>query len=173
MAAGTLSASDLEKLEVYVVSYAVLSLLLSLWVLPGLVAALTPIPHRVVLSRTRAALMTAFMTTSLFAVLPMLTEEAKALLTEYAGADDSVLKATDIIVPTSFNFPHAGKLLALSFILFASWFEGATLQVQHYPRLAVAGLFVLFGNVNLAVPFLLDLFRIPRTPFSCLSPPAS
>ena len=47
------------------------SLLLSLWVLPGLVAALTPVPYRALLSRTRDALVTAFMTTSLFAVLPL------------------------------------------------------------------------------------------------------
>ena len=54
-----------------------MSLLLSLWVLPGLVAALTPVPYRAMLSRTRDALVMAFMTTSLFAVLPLLTEQAR------------------------------------------------------------------------------------------------
>ena len=43
---GTLSFQDLERLQVYLVSYVAVSLLLSLWVLPGLVAALTPIPYR-------------------------------------------------------------------------------------------------------------------------------
>ena len=65
-----------------------MSLLLSLWVLPGLVAALTPVPYRAVLSRTKDALITAFMTSSLFVVLPMLTEQTKALLNEYAGLRD-------------------------------------------------------------------------------------
>ena len=56
--AGTLSVEELERLQVYLVSYVGISLLLSLWVLPGLVAALTPVPYRAVLSRTRDALVT-------------------------------------------------------------------------------------------------------------------
>src|SRR4029453_15372241 len=42
--AGTLSIQELQYLEVYLVSYVVMALLVSLWILPGLVAALTPIP---------------------------------------------------------------------------------------------------------------------------------
>ena len=41
-----------QRLQVYLVSYVGVSLLLSLWVLPGLVAALTPVPYRAVLSST-------------------------------------------------------------------------------------------------------------------------
>jgi len=37
--------------------------------------------------------------------------------------------------------------------------------VTEYPRLAGTGLLVMFGNVNAAVPFLLDLFRIPADTF--------
>jgi Na+/H+-dicarboxylate symporter/ABC-type amino acid transport substrate-binding protein len=162
--AGTLGLEELQRLQVYLVSYVGMSLLLSLWVLPGLVAALTPVPYRALVSRTRDALVTAFMTTSLFAVLPLLTEQAKALVRDYtkAGADAS---ATDVIVPASFNFPHAGKLLSLSFILFAGWFSDARVSLAEYPRLAGTGLLVMFGNVNAAIPFLLDLMRIPADTF--------
>ena len=34
-----------------------------------------------------------------------------------------------------------------------------------YPRLAVTGLLTFFGSLNVAVPFLLDLFRIPADTF--------
>ena len=43
-AAGTLSVEQLGRLQVYLVAYIAIALLVSLWVLPGLVAALTPIP---------------------------------------------------------------------------------------------------------------------------------
>src|SRR3954467_7722874 len=70
-----------------------------------------------------------------------------------------------IIVPASFNFPHTGKLLSLSFVLFAGWFDDVRLPLFQYPRLLCAGLLTLFGSVNAAIPFLLDLLRIPADTF--------
>ena len=163
--AGTLSLEELQRLQVYLISYVGMAILLSVWVMPGLVATLTPVPYRALLSRTRDALIMAFMTTSLFAVLPLLTEEAKALVKEYAGAKTGEGVETDVIVPASFNFPHTGKLLSLSFVLFAGWFADTRVPVTDYPRLAATGLLVMFGNVNAAVPFLLDMFRIPADTF--------
>ncbi len=72
---------------------------------------------------------------------------------------------TDVIVPASFNFPHTGKLLSLSFILFAGWFADAAVPVSAYPQLALAGLVSFFGSLTAAVPFLLDLLRIPADTF--------
>ena len=57
-----------------------MALLLALWVLPGLVACLTPIPAREILKKTRDGLITAFMTGELFIVLPMLIDRSKELL---------------------------------------------------------------------------------------------
>ena len=163
--AGTLSVEELERIEVYLISYVGMSLLLSLWVLPGLVAALTPIPYRAIVGRARDALVMAFMTTSLFAVLPLLTEHAKTLIRQYAKTNGDGRGAAEVIVPASFNFPHSGKLLSLSFVLFAGWFEGRHVAVAEYPKLAATGLLVMFGNANAAIPFLLDLFRIPADTF--------
>jgi Na+/H+-dicarboxylate symporter/ABC-type amino acid transport substrate-binding protein len=165
VAAGTLTLDDIERLQIYLASYVAISLLISLWILPGLVAALTPIPYRAILARTRDALLTAFMTSSLFAVVPLLTEETKALLREYAqpAAGDEALPS--IIVPASYNFPHTGKLLSLSFVLFAGWFTGSTISIGQYPRLAATGLLVMFGSTNVALPFLLDMFRVPADTF--------
>jgi ABC-type amino acid transport substrate-binding protein len=138
-------------------------LLLSLWLLPGLVATLTPVPYRAIMAHTSGALVMAFMTTSLFAVLPLLTEQTKALVRQYVRASDA--PDTDVIVPASFNFPHTGKLLSLSFLLFSGWFVDSPVPVTEYPRLAVTGLLAMFGNVNAAVPFLLDLLRLPADTF--------
>lgn len=160
--AGTSTVDDLRRLQVYLITYTGMALLMSLWILPGLVAALSPVPYRVLLGRTRDALVLAFMTTNLFAVLPMLTEHAKALVREYAHTDAS---AADVIVPASFNVPHSGKLLSLSFLLFAGWFADSRVPLADYPWLAGTGLVTMFGNVNAAIPFLLDMLRIPADTF--------
>ena len=69
-------------------------------------------------------------------------------------------------MPASFNFPHTGKLLSLSFVLFAGWFADAQLSpsrtTRAWRRRACS---TLFGNVNAAIPFLLDMFRIPADTF--------
>ena len=44
--AGTLDLGEAAQLKIYLACYLAVSVLLSLWVLPGLVAALTPVPHR-------------------------------------------------------------------------------------------------------------------------------
>lgn len=149
----------------YLITYVAVALLVALWVLPGLVSALTPFGYREVLGPARDALITAFMTADLFIVLPILIQACKELLDRYRLVDETTRTLPDVIVPTSFNFPHTGKLLSISFILFAGWFADAAVPVTEYPRVAVTGLLTFFGSLNAAVPFLLDLFRIPADTF--------
>jgi Na+/H+-dicarboxylate symporter len=163
--AGTLNLEQVARIQIYLVAYVVVALLIALWVLPGLVSALTPFSYREVLGPTRNALITAFMAADLFIVLPILTHACKELLDRHQLLDDSTRSLPDVIVPTSFNFPHTGKLLSVSFILFAGWFADAVVPFSAYPRLALTGLLTLFGSTTAAVPFLLDLFRIPADTF--------
>ena len=162
---GTLNIDQLGRLQVYLVTYVAVALLVSLWVLPGLVAALTPIRAREIFSLTRDSLITAVVAGDLFIVLPALTEASRTLLARHTPASSGSAALPDVIVPASFNFPHTGKLLSISFIMFAGWFADASLSVTDYPRLAVTGLLTFFGSLNAAVPFLLDLFRIPADTF--------
>jgi Na+/H+-dicarboxylate symporter/ABC-type amino acid transport substrate-binding protein len=164
-AAGTMSLEQVERLQIYLIAYVAVALLVSLWVLPGLVAALTPIRVRDIFSHTRNALITAFVAGDLFIVLPVLIDASKALVLEQRPGDTRSAALPDAIVPASFNFPHTGKLLSLSFVLFAGWFADAIIPVSDYPRLAFAGLVTFFGSLNAAVPFLLDTFRIPADTF--------
>jgi Na+/H+-dicarboxylate symporter/ABC-type amino acid transport substrate-binding protein len=159
---GTVSLEDLGRLQVYLVSYVGMSLLLTFWVLPGLVAALTPISYRDIMSRMRDALVMAFMTASLFAVLPLLMEQVKGLVRDRIPEGDAPL---DVIVPASFNFPHTGKVLSLSFLLFAGWFADRPVPIADYPQMAGTGLLAMFGSANAAIPFLLDMLRLPADLF--------
>jgi Na+/H+-dicarboxylate symporter/ABC-type amino acid transport substrate-binding protein len=163
--AGTFDTAQAERVQVYLVAYVAMALLLTLWVLPGLVAALTPIPHRVVLSRTRDALVLAFSTGSLFVVLPLLAEDSRALVREFAHVSAHDEHLPDVIIPAAYNLPHTAKLLSLSFIMFAAWFSGAALPAKQYLSLAVSGVLVCFGSLNVAIPFLLDMFHVPADTF--------
>lgn len=164
-AAGTLDLQQLSRIQIYLVSYAVFALVVALWVLPGLVAALTTMRVRDVLGPTRDALLTAFVAGDVFIVLPMLTEACRKILAEHRITDVHTEGVPDVLVPASFNFPHAGKLLSLSFVIFAGWISHTRIGPQDYPTLAVSGVLSLFGSLQVAVPFLLDLFRIPADTF--------
>jgi Na+/H+-dicarboxylate symporter len=164
-AAGTMNVEQLGRLQIYLVMYVAVGLLVSLWVLPGLIAAVTPIPLGEIFRNTRDPLITAFVAGDLFIVLPGLIAASQALLARHAGGPSGASELPDVLVPASFNFPHTGKLLSVSFILFAGWFADASLPLAEYPRLAVTALLTFFGSLTVAVPFLLDLFRIPADTF--------
>ena len=78
-AAGTLDLQQLGRLQIYLVAYVVVALLVSLWVLPGLVAALTPIRARDMLRESQDSLITAAIAGDLFIVLPALTQASRTL----------------------------------------------------------------------------------------------
>jgi Na+/H+-dicarboxylate symporter/ABC-type amino acid transport substrate-binding protein len=164
VAAGTLNLEQVGRLQVFLVAYVGVALLVSLWVLPGLVSALTPIRARDIFSLTRDALITAFVAGDLFIVLPVLIEASRTLV-ERSGVEGPQAHLPEVVVPASFNFPHTGKLLSLSFILFAAWFSDVRVPLSDYPQLALTGLVTFFGSLNAAVPFMLDLFRIPADSF--------
>ncbi|MGB5639853.1 MAG: cation:dicarboxylase symporter family transporter, partial [Sedimenticolaceae bacterium] len=139
--------------------------LTSLWILPGLVMALTPLSYRQVVGSTRDALLTAFATGSLFVVLPMLVEKSKDLIAQYAQEKERAEAAVEVIVPVSFNFPHAGKLFTLTFVLFAGWYSGYPVEIEDFPAVAAAGLASLFASASIAVPFILEIARVPSDLF--------
>ena len=164
-AAGTMTMDQFGMLQIYIVIYVLVTLLIALWVLPGLIAALTDIPMRTVFAVSHNAVLTAFAAGNLFIVLPGLIESARTLVAQRAPTDGQASTLPDVIVPASFNFPHTAKLVSLSFVLFAAWFSDARIHLADYPRLAVTAFLTSFGSLNIAVPFLLDVFRIPADTF--------
>jgi Na+/H+-dicarboxylate symporter/ABC-type amino acid transport substrate-binding protein len=163
--AGTMELGQVARLRVFQMSYAAVALLLALWIFPALVACLTPIPARRVLGSMRDVLITAFVTADLFIVLPALIERSKALLREHGEPAPEEGSPPEIIVPAFYNFPHAAKMLSLSFVLFAAWYSETALPASQYPRLALAGIVSLFGSINVAMPFLLDFAKVPSDTF--------
>ncbi|MGI9330680.1 MAG: cation:dicarboxylate symporter family transporter [Gammaproteobacteria bacterium] len=164
-AAGTMDLSDFNKLQVYIWSSLLLWALMFLLFLPGLLVVLTPIRYREVFAVFRIAFITAFVTGSVMVVIPMIIDGVGKLLKSHEIADEETEAAAGVLIPTMFNFPTVATLLSLSFILFSGWYAGNPLAIDAYPVFASAGLFVSFGGANLALPFLLDLFRFPADMF--------
>jgi ABC-type amino acid transport substrate-binding protein len=78
-----------------------------------------------------------------------------------AGSESTV----DVVISTSYSFPNLGKILTLGFVLFAGWFSDTAVPISKYPTFAATGLFSFFGDPTVAIPFLLDLLRIPSDTF--------
>ena len=160
-AAGTMTIEEFGRLQTYILTFIMATLVLTFWILPALVAAVTPFTYREVMRSARDALVTGFVTGNLFIVLPMLVENGKRLFEERRLASQDTDSYVEVLVPTSFNFPNIGKLLTLVFVLFAGWYTGRELGLADYPAFSIMGIFTLFGGVDLALPFLLDQLRIP------------
>lgn len=173
-AAGTIEIGELARLQVYLVIYVAMALLLSLWVIPGLIAVLTPLSFASVLRAFRGPLVTAFATANVLIVLPVLVADGKKLIARADAATPGEGSAEDleaednaieILIPAAFPFPNLGLVLSLMFVLFGGWFVGSTVSIADYPTIAGAGLAALFGSTILALPFLFDLLQLPADLF--------
>ena len=165
VAAGTLSLDQIGRLQVFLVAYVGVSLLVALWVLPGLVAAVTPIRARDIFALTRDALITAFVAGDLFIVLPVLIESSRTLV-ERAGAGgrgSRSCRTSSSRRPSTSHTPASCSPSASSCSPAGS--PTPPVPVLAYPRLALTGLVTFFGSMNSAVPFLLDLFHVPADTF--------
>ena len=170
VAAGTLDLATLERLEVYLVCFAAAALLLAFVVLPMLVTALTPFTYREIVSVSRDAMLTAFVANSVFIVLPMLVEQANALMEKHAVRTPEASSTVDALVPMAFTFPNSGKLLTLLFVPYAAWLTGSPLEWDSYGTLFGAGIVAYFAKAQVALPFLLDLVGVPQDHFQLYIP---
>jgi Na+/H+-dicarboxylate symporter len=164
-ATGTLGVEEFGRLHVFLLAYIVGALFLTFWLLPLLVTLATPFSYREVLGVSRDALIAAFVTGNLFVVLPVLTQRVKELFRQRALQRDTTESYVDVVVPVAFNFPNLGEVLLLMFVFFAAWFSGLPLTAGQYPGVLGTGLLSAFGSLNIAIPYLLDLLKLPADLF--------
>ena len=165
-AAGTITMEEFGRLQGYLISHTLVSLILAFVVLPGMVAVMTPLKYGAILRATQTFLLTAFVTGSLFAVLPMLIDAVNKLLEDQGWEPGDSHVTPEVLVPLAYPFPTVGKLLSLIFIPFASWFVGKTMAVMDFVVFLSAGLFSSFVSIAVTIPFLLDLLQLPTDMFN-------
>jgi ABC-type amino acid transport substrate-binding protein len=160
-----MTVEEFGRLQVYFITFNLAALFLTFWVLPMMLTAVTPFKYRDVVGMSKDAMATAFTTGNLFVVLTVLTENCKSIFKKYDLAEERTDSYVDVIIPVSFNFPTTGKLLMLLFILFAAWFSGSTLSMKQYPTFVFSGLLSFFGGIDIAIPFMLNIMRLPADLF--------
>jgi Na+/H+-dicarboxylate symporter/ABC-type amino acid transport substrate-binding protein len=170
VAAGTMTLDEIARLEVYFIVYIAASLYLALWVLPVLISTLTPFKYKDVFRYSKEALLTAFFTQNVFIILPMLIDASRKLYEDYGLNSDDTDSLNEVIVPVTFNFPNTGKLLSLLFVPFAAWLAGTPMELGSYPSFLLAGLASYFAKAQIALPFLLDIQKLPQDLFQLYIP---
>ncbi|RLA32379.1 MAG: ABC transporter substrate-binding protein [Gammaproteobacteria bacterium] len=158
--AGTMEFEEFQKLQVYFAAHVVMTIILTYWALPAILASFTPFSYRDITGIARDAMITAFAAGNIFIILPLLIERTKELFHKYDIGNKDTDDYATIIIPVVFSFPNLGKLLTIVFVLFAAWFSGEELSFFAYLPMAVNGLISLFGSVYLTVPMLLDSLEL-------------
>lgn len=164
-AVGTMYPDEIGRLEVYLAAYFTLGALLYFLVLPLMLTAFTPFHYGEVMRISRTAMLTVLLTGNLFIVLPLLVDNIKQLFADHRLNNDSTANMARIIVPITFILPCAGQLMDLFFIQFAGWFNNSTQGIGTLFELYGAGLLTMFGSSKVAIPFLLNMFKLPSDLF--------
>jgi Na+/H+-dicarboxylate symporter/ABC-type amino acid transport substrate-binding protein len=160
-AAGTLTFQELERLQVFIITFVVAALVLMLVVLPLLVRGTTSCGFLAVITAARQSILTALAIDNLFIALPAIEEDCGKLLERAGFKADQVRSKLEVLVPIGFALPTLGKLLRLLFVPFAAWNSGTDLAGSDVVTLVFYGPLAMFGSVHVAIPFLLDVARIP------------
>ncbi|MGK7914687.1 MAG: cation:dicarboxylase symporter family transporter [Prochloraceae cyanobacterium] len=164
-AAGTITLSEIGRLQGYLITYTAATFLLGFGLLPALVAVFTPFRYRDLLAIARNMFILAFATGKVLVVLPLLIENSKEIFRSYGLESEETESTIEALVPLGFPFPHLGRLLTTSFVSFAAWYLGTPLKVEKYGLLIGAGFFSHFGSSSTSIPFLLDLMELPSDMF--------
>lgn len=158
-AAGTLTLTEIERLQGYFIVQAWMSLLLCFCMLPALAACFTPFRYRDVVKASWPAIMLAFATSKMLVALPLIIEGVRRLAKDYEL--DEAQTGVDVLIPIFYPFPATGRLLALLFLPFAGWYIGSPIPTSDFGFYYSTGLFSMFGNPYVAMPFMMNLLRIP------------
>ena len=165
-AVGTLSLEEFGRVQAYVLMLVGAVLLVTLVVMPLLIISCTPFSYRQIARESRNVLLTVFIVGSVFVVIPLLIKVITRLFHSHVTTKTEHARIPDLVLPLAYPFPDMGKLISLVFVVFAAWFYDKPLDFFDYPAMLTIGLFLSFGKLITAIPFLLDLYHIPDDIFN-------
>lgn len=159
--AGTVSLSEIDKLQAYLLTYTVIALELSFIVLPLLVTSVTPFRYRELLSIPRDTLLTIFAAGKIIIVLPQLAENIRELFRRHDLDDEEVDHGASILLPLAYPFPNLGTFTILMFIPFSAWYLGSEMDFGDQLVFQGSAFLSSFVAPIIGIPFLLDVLQIP------------
>ena len=159
--AGTISLTEVDKLQAYLITYTVIALAMSFVVLPLLVTAVTPFRYRDLLSIPKDTLITIFAAGKIIIVLPQLAENIKELYRRYGMEDEDVDHGAKILLPLAYPFPNLGTFTILMFIPFSMWYLGNDMDLTDQVTFLGSAFLSSFVAPIIGIPFLMDILQIP------------
>ncbi|MEM8955435.1 MAG: cation:dicarboxylase symporter family transporter [Verrucomicrobiota bacterium] len=120
--AGTTALSNLEHVGFFLILLFGLSAILAFWMLPAIIAALTPLSFREVLSSLREAMVVSLATTLSVTALPYISELSRKFANQLGieGKEPNEVVETNLSI--TYVFGQLGNFFVLAFILFAIYF---------------------------------------------------
>lgn len=164
--AGTMSLEQFGLIQGYLLVYGVAAILLSLWVMPMLIACCTPFSYRDSLSSSRDMLMAAFVIGNTFVVLPMIIEAVKKMMQQHGLEREDTQHVPEYFTPLAYPFPDLGRIVGLIFIPFAAWFYGDAIDPSKLPQLLGVGFTGAFAKPVVTMPLLLTIAELPSDIFN-------
>ncbi len=159
--AGTISLTEVDKLQAFLITYTLIVVAMTFVVLPMLVSAVTPFKYRDLLSIPRDTLITIFATSKIIVVLPQLVENVKEMFRRYGLDNDDTDSSAEILLPMAYPFPNLGTFIILMFIPFSVWYLGNSLEPSEHLIFLGSAFLSSFVAPIIGIPFLLDVLQIP------------
>lgn len=165
-AAGTLTLEQFGQVQAYILMLIGAVTIVTLVIFPMLISSCTPFTYRQIARESRNILLTVFVVGSVFVVIPLMTRAITRLFHSHVNTESEHARLPDLVLPLAYPFPDMGKILSLVFVVFAGWFYDRPMDFLDYPGLLIIGIFLSFGKLITAIPFLLDLYHIPDDIFN-------
>lgn len=162
--AGTISLIRIEQLGVYVVLFTTGTLLLAFWVLPGMVAALTPYSGRRFLGEIKEGLYLAAATSLPVSAVPAIVAAAQKLAAESGVHESDRDEIVNTTMAITYPLGQLGNLYVYLFVLFAANFYQTSLSAFQQLLLPVTTVLSTFGTPAStvdAVAFVRNWLQLP------------
>lgn len=121
MSFGTIHFEDLIQVGLFVSAFVGITFFVTLWILPSLLIALTPLTRREVFDAFRSVCILPFLTGLTSSALPFLTAYLKKLSKKHEE-NDKFRETSQTILPIAYGFGNLGNALILFFIFFLGYY---------------------------------------------------
>ncbi|MBU6383924.1 MAG: cation:dicarboxylase symporter family transporter [Verrucomicrobia bacterium] len=121
IAFGTIHFEDLFKMQLYVFAFIASTLWITFWLLPSLLATLTPLSFEESSKAVRSVCLVPFVTGLSTTAIPFINTYLKQLSQKHE-THEKFRETSQTVLPIAYCFGHIGNAMILFFILFLSYY---------------------------------------------------
>lgn len=121
IAFGTIHFEDLVKLEMYIFAFILTAFFVTFWLLPTLLATLTPLSYKEAMQALRTICLIPFVTGLSTAAIPFLNTYLRKLSQKHE-THAHFRETSQTILPIAYSFGNIGNAMTLFFVLFLSYY---------------------------------------------------